>query len=155
MKKVVYVLCTGLILGFSACSSSPAENAQKKADEAANAAQEEAYEAVELEEAAEEEATNAVVDAVVADANELMAQVPMPELASSDAKKYANKIGNHVVEYVNAKDESTADSYATKVSNELAKVDELTAKGKISPADSQSIKEYAADLLLAAGLALI
>jgi len=155
MKIVIYVLCAGLILALSSCGSSPSENAQKKADKAAKAAQKEAVTAIEQDAAAEENAANAVVDAVVATADELMAQVPMPELSSSDAKKYAKNIGNHIVDYINAKDESSAESYAKKVSDELAKVDELTLKGKISAADSKSIKEYSASLLIAAGISVL
>ncbi len=155
MKKVIYVLCAGLIFALSSCSSSPSENAQKKADKAASKAHDEAATAVEQEAAAEVNAENAVVNAVVATADELMAQVPMPELSSADAKKYAKTIGNHIVDYINAKDASKAESYAEKVSDELAKVDELTVKGKISAADSKSIKEYAASLLVAAGISVL
>lgn len=154
MKKVIYILCASLIFALGSCGKTPAENAQKKADKAAKEAQEQVVKAVDEGAAAETDAADAVVNTVVATADELMAQVPMPELSSSDAKKYATKIGNHIVEYINAKDDSKADSYAKKVSDELTKVAELTTKGKISLADAKSIKEYGASLLMAAGLSL-
>lgn len=155
MKKAIYILCTGLILAISACNSTPADKAQKEADKAAKEAEKEVVKAANQADAAEESATKAIVDAVVADADELMAQVPMPELSSSEAKKYAKNIGNHIVDFINAKDDAKADSYAQKVSDELAKVSELALKGKISPADAVSIKDYAAELLVAAGLAVV
>jgi len=155
MKKVIYILCAGLILAVSACNSTPAEKAQKEADKASKEAQKEVIKAVQQETAAEESATEAIVDTVVATADELMAQVPMPELSSSTAKKYAKNIGNHIVEFINAKDDAKADSYAQKVSDELAKVSELALQGKISPTDAVSIKEYASDLLVAAGLVIL
>ena len=155
MKKVIYVLCAGLILALSSCNSSPSEKAQKKADKAASAAHNEAVTAVEEEVTAEVDAANAIIDAEIATADELMAQVPMPELSSADAKKYAKLIGNHVVDYINSKDASKAASYSEKVSDELVKVDELTAKGKISVEDSESIKVYAASLLIAADLSVL
>lgn len=120
MKKVIYVLCAGVILALSSCSSSPSDTAQKKADKAAATARDEAASAVEEEVAAEVDAANAIIDA----------EVPMPELSSSDAKKYAKNIGNHIVEFINAKDASKAE-------------------------DSESIKVYAASLLVAAEIAVL
>lgn len=130
MKKVIYVLCAGVILALSSCSSSPSDTAQKKADKAAATARDEAASAVEEEVAAEVDAANAIIDAEIALADELMAEVPMPELSSSDAKKYAKNIGNHIVEFINAKDASKAE-------------------------DSESIKVYAASLLVAAEIAVL
>ena len=154
MKKLIYLLSASLILALGSCGQTPAENAQKQADKAAKEAEKHAEKAVDEATDAKIDAAYAIVNTIVANADELMAQVPMPELSSSDAKKYANKIGNHIVDYINAKDDSKADSYAQKVSDDLTKVDELTTKGKISPADALSIKEYGAELLLAVGLSL-
>jgi len=139
------------MLAICSCGS-PSSNAEKKADEAASTAVDQANVAAEQREAADVNATNAVVNAVVATADELMSKVPMPTLTSEEAKIYANKIGNHIVDFVNAKDATQASNYVTIVKKELAKVDELTTKGKISAADSKSIKDYASNLEKAAGI---
>jgi hypothetical protein len=151
MKKIFYFLGAGLILATMSCSS-PAEKAEKKADEAANTAVDQATAAADQQAAADVNAANAVTNAVIANADELMSKVPMPTLSGEEAKIYAKKIGNHIVDYVNAKDASKADSYASKVKDEYAKVDELTAKGKISADDSKAIKDYGANLLKAVGI---
>jgi competence protein ComGC len=151
MKKIPFILGASILLAISSCKD-PSANAESKGNAAADAADEQATVAIEQQEAADINATNAVVNAVIANADELMSKVPMPTLSSMDAKIYEKKIGNHVVDFVNAKDESQASKYMTKVQDELAKVDDLTAKGKISAADSKAIKDYATSLMNAAGL---
>ncbi|MBX7110119.1 MAG: hypothetical protein K1X61_15825 [Chitinophagales bacterium] len=151
MKSVKFILSAGIMLAIWSCSS-PSDNAAKKADEAVATAEDQATVAAEQRAAADANAVNAVANVVVANADELMSKVPMPTFAGKEAELYAKAIGNHIVDFVNAKDATQASVYAAKVKDELTKVDELTAKGKISAADSKSIKDYATALMKAAGI---
>lgn len=151
MKKINYILSAGIMLAVWSCSS-PSENASNKAEQAGTAAEEQATVAAEQREAADVNAVNAAANVVVATADELMSKVPMPAFEGKEAEIFAKKIGNHIVDFVNSKDATQASVYATKVKDELTKVDELTTKGKISAADSKSIKDYATGLMNAAGI---
>lgn len=151
MKKIKYVLSVSIMLAIWSCSS-PSEKAVNNAEQAVATAEEQAEVAAEQRAAADVNAVNAAANIIVATADELMSKVPMPTFEGKEAEIYAKKIGNHIVDFVNSKDATQASLYATKVKDELTKVDDLTTKGKISAADSKSIKDYATGLLNAAGI---
>lgn len=153
MKKFTFILYAGILLAIMSCNSTPSSNAERSAEDAAAAAQDQAVVAAEQRAAADANAVGAMEKAVVATADELMSKVPMPTFKSKEAEMYAKKIGNHVVDFVNAGDPNSASIYATKVKDELATVDQLAAKGKISAEDTKAIKDYATSLLNAAGIA--
>lgn len=154
MKKFAIILSASILLATWSCNPSPASNAERSAEDAAAAAQDQAVVAAEQRVAADANAAGAVEKAVVANADELMSKVPMPTFKSKEAEMYAKKIGNHVVDFVNAGDPNAASIYATKVKDELATVDQLAAKGKISAEDAKSIKDYATNLMNAAGISV-
>lgn len=154
MKQFTIILSVTILLVTWSCNPSPASNAERSAEDAAAAAQDQAVVAAEQRVAADANAAGAVEKAVVATADELMSKVPMPTFKNKEAENYAKKIGNHVVDFVNAGDANSASIYATKVKDELATVDQLAAKGKISAEDTKAIKDYATNLLNAAGISV-
>lgn len=139
MKRIFAIAI--LSLSIAACNNDPQDLAEKKAEEFSKQAESEAAAADAQLNQSIDNANASAVHATQAELNKAMGAVDVPELKGV-AKTQVEKLGKDALDFVNSNDYNNAQKYADRINEDLKKVNDLEAKGRITKEDADKIRDY-------------